>query len=455
MIELLITNKTNRIYISIFLFLFLIVSGNNLYSSIGLSLSLYVFLLFINNLGGTIPVIEFMSLLLAFQLIISTYNAYVTGFQHYRYGMAVSENEYMSITVPLFIAFLIPAMKYKKKFIVDDNTLSEYIASNPNLPFVLISIGIVSIFIRSSVPPALSFIFYLASLTIFIGAISILYSSTKYKWLIFIAIMLYPLIRSINSGMFGSTIYTYAFVGMFVIPKFNFSKSKILLYFIVLMFSITTIQAIKASYRDIIWKGYGGNKLELFWSLWKDQLFGQHPEVSSEEIENSINIRFNQGWIVSKIYAYIPKYSTGLNGKTIIEAIDASLLPRFISPRKKSGSDSKRDFELMTGLKLGKGTAMGTSILGEAYGNFVFWGGMAFMYVWGLFMAYITKIYNKLINKDLLFLLFIPLLYLMSIRAESTVLATLNWFVKSGIFILLIYYILKSLKVIRPNDISN
>lgn len=429
------------------LFLFLVTNGNYVSSSFGLALSLYIVLLFVNNLGKTIPVIEFMALLFVIQLILSPYYSYLTEFEHLRYSMAVSEDVYMGITVPLIFAFYLSAIFFRRKFYIDHEKLSDFLNRYPKFPFFLISIGILSLVLARIIPLSLAFLIHLSSFLLYVGAIAIIFSDSKNKWKIFFAIMLIPLFSSIYSGMFGGMIYIYTFVGMYVFTKLR--TKPIINGFIILaaVMFINTLQMVKTSYRELTW--YAGDhtnieKVEIFFDLWMNQLFESNPELEQTIIDESITIRYNQGWIVSNIYAYIPEFSEGLKGSSIISAIQASLIPRLLSKNKMTVKDTKEDFEKMTGIALTGNTSMAASLIGEAYGNFQFYGAMIFLFFWGLFMAYITVIYNRITTKYVYMIFFVPILYITLVRgSEGNFLTIMNWLVKSSFFLFFVLYIMK------------
>ena len=445
MINNLISKTSGRLLVSSLLFLYLIVTDNYLSTSIGLAFSLYIFLLFISNLSTSVPVIELMSLLYVIQLIVSPYYSYLTNFEYNRYMMSVSEEVYMNNTVPLIISFYIPAILFKKKFVINEGVLVRFLDNNPKFPYLLIAIGLGSMIFNTVLPVALAFIAYLLNLLLYIGAIAIIYTNYKHKWRIFVIIMLFPLFKSINTGMFGQMVYIYVFVAMFLFSKFRLKTTTNLMMIVLFVFLINTLQVIKSSYREIAWysrtlSNYG--KVELFFDLMVQQLFEADSPEDVQKLDETINIRYNQGWIVSNIYAYIPEFSSSLGGKTIFEAIEASLIPRFISSSKKTVNDTKRDFELMTGITLMGNTSMATSIIGEAYGNFELYGGMAFLFVWGLIMAYVTRIFNKVISKYPYMIFFVPIIYLTTVRgSEGNFITILNWLVKSSVFLFFMHKI--------------
>src|SRR5690606_4345750 len=105
------------------------------------------------------------------------------------------------------------------------------------------------------------------------------------------------------------------------------------------------IQLIKSSYRDIIYSGYSGNRLVLFLDILEDKVIN---EGVTEKEDQNINIRLNQGWIISAIMYNVPFKEPFSDGGTIAEAVSASILPRFLDKNKKMAG-GQENFEKFTG----------------------------------------------------------------------------------------------------------
>lgn len=158
----------------------------------------------------------------------------------------------------------------------------------------------------------------------------------------------------------------------------------------------------------------------------------------------NVNIRLNQGWIISAIMYNVPFREPFAGGSTIGEAVSASILPRFLDKNKKRAG-GQENFEKFTGLQIGSGTSMGLSIIGESYANFDIFGGIVFMGVWGLFLAWYWRGIVHFVRKYPLLLFFIPIIYLQVVKAETELVVVLNHLIKSSILIAL--FLLFSSKV--------
>ena len=66
----------------------------------------------------------------------------------------------------------------------------------------------------------------------------------------------------------------------------------------------------------------------------------------------------------------VPAKKPFVNGRTINEAIEASVLPRFLAPNKVGADQALINFKEITGLGLSKRASMGLSLIAEFYANY-------------------------------------------------------------------------------------
>src|SRR5690606_38855561 len=148
------------------------------------------------------------------------------------------------------------------------------------------------------------------------------------------------------------------------------------------------IQSVKYEFRNTIADGTlaGRTPTELFFDLIKDRITRLDEIFSDEAAMSVLNVRLNQGWIISAIIKNVPENEPFADGETILEAFRATLIPRFLDPEKKKAG-GQENFTRFTGLMLHGTTSMGTSIIGEAYANFGTVGSWVFMFFWGMFLS--------------------------------------------------------------------
>ena len=297
--------------------------------------------------------------------------------------------------------------------------------------------------IGSSLPAGLAFFAFIISNFKFAGAIILFFSDDQRLKPIFYASLVFLLFRAIQSTMFHDFILWTAFFYMFWALQFKPSRQKIVATLLIGAFSLTTLQTMKYAYRQQVWNGYSGSKIELFTGLVVDAILldGADQELLDGELNK---VRLNQGWIISAILDEMPQRTDFLKGETITDALSAAVLPRFLNPNKtKAGG--QENFRRFTGLELGEGTSMGISIIGEAYGNYGKNGGVVFMGIWGLFLSVFWNMVFKKTATNIVLLAFLPLLFLQVIKAETELVVVLNHLIKATIVVYLFFWAAKAL----------
>lgn len=413
----------------------------DIWSYIGLIMVFYVGYKFIKQLGTGLPILELMMLIAGLQWIVGAVIEYANPSMHYRYYMYVDQAEYMQFVVPAYSVFCIIIFLLLKKINrieVPINDLKYY--SQYGLRIFLI--GVFFDLTGSLFPGPLGFFAYILANFKYVGAIVLFFSENKKLKNIFYGVIAFLLLTSIVKAFFHDFILWSVFFYLFYAFKTKPSFLKIAGTFIVGGFFLLTLQTVKSAFRNEVWNNYSGNKVELFVSLVSDAIFPD--EMGAEEFDDEVgnNVRLNQGWIISAIIDNIPRNQDYLHGETIVDAVFSSLLPRFLNPNKAKagGRENFRDF---TGLELSSGTSMGISIIGEAYGNFAVFGGIMFMGVWGLFLGKFWVFLYRKVEGNIVFIAFLPLLFLQVIKAETELLVVLNHLIKSSIVVLAFIWFVK------------
>ena len=404
---------------------------------IGLLAVVLVFLRFVNSLGKSVPILELMLLLAGLQWIVGAFIEYVTPSRHYKYYMYVPEEVYMGYVVPAYLAFAGVVILGLKK--VDEVALK--IDAFPKVKSYGLKVFLIGVFfdiISGFLPGSLGFFAFIVANFKFAGAIILFFSDDPKLKKIFYGSLAYLFLSALQKAMFHDLILWTVFFYMFWAIKHKPSKQQIYLSIVIGVLSVSTLQTIKAAYRSQVWGGYQGNKLELFANLFIEEMFFSNAD-EEEEDENLNNVRLNQGWIISAIMDEIPRRVAYLDGATIVEAVMASILPRFLNPDKKKAG-GQENFRKFTGLQIADSTSMGISIIGEAYGNFKLAGGILFMAIWGYVIVLVWRpLYRKSL-KNIMFLAFLPIIFLQVVKAETELVVVLNHLVKASIVVFLFFW---------------
>ncbi len=419
---------------SIICFLLFFITGNLFWTSIGLGVTLFFFLSVINNMGEKIPIIDLMTAMAALQWIVGPYIDYHNGTTHYKYHMYVTEDVYMSFIVPAVILFRVGTNLYKDRINLDELEKRSHLLLEdyPKIPYILVIGGLIIPYISSFVPASLRFVFFILSNVKYIGAIYLMFSPRNDKWIIFGITMAFTAAASLAGGMFHDLLLWAMLTFTFIARELQIKLQSKIIFAIIGIFLAITIQTVKAQYRAKVWNGYQGNKLALFTGMALDQWAS--GTIFNPSNEDDINVRLNQGWIISAIMNHVPEHEPFADGETITDAISASLLPRFLAPNKKKAG-GQENFEKFTGLKLNQGTSMGISLAGEGWANYGYWGGLLFMFCWGVFISWF---WSKLINLSDNFptlLIWSPILFLQVVKAETEFVVVLNHLFKASILI--------------------
>ena len=454
------TTKQNLFLISIAYFLYAFLLSNYLLiTSIGLTFSVYISLLFLQKIGKEVPIKELIILIASFQWIIGAKIGYSIGKVHYRYYMYVDEETYMGYVVPGVILFYLGLSTIKSNFQRDRLALT-FEQNGENLlkiAKVVLVVGVSSFFISKLIRiPQLSFIFYLSSLLIYVATSYFMLIYPNRKRIIFLGALLFMLITSLQSGFFHDLIISAVFLVFFL-----FSANTTYLYKLsIITFGFAflyIIQVVKSEYREIIWKSQGDvGTIAAFVEVLEAEFaptsstapYKNLNESSAEEEQNNINTRLNQGWIISKVMENIPKNQDYYGGSTITEAIESAILPRFLFPNKKGADQALINFKNMSGIDLNKGTSMGLSLIGEFYGNYGVGGGWLAMFLYGLFIAATIKLLmQRIADGSPIILLWFLLFFFQVVKAETDFIKIINHLVKSILFFIFLKFALSKFNI--------
>lgn len=425
--------------------------GDYYLTALGLGLTVFVFLDFTEKLGKTIPILEVMLLIACLQWILGPYIDYKSTYHHFKYYMYVNEDVYMDLVVPSLILFSIPIYYFSKKidYLAFLNRI-QYIGITPKFAIYMIVTGLVLNLLFPFVPAELGFIVYLLSAMKFIGIIYLFFTNYKYKWVAFAGSFLAQLLASVAGGMFHDLLLwgLLLFIYLCIFYKLSFIQKLTIL--IVGFWAIFILQTIKGEYRNIIWKeGEHVNKVQVFIDAFvnKSKTFfvpnTQGVQYLDEESEaTAASYRLNQGWIISRIMFNIPDNTAFQNGATIRDAILTSLYLSAFAENKVVGG-GKETYLKLSGFELTSSTSMGVGIIGEAYGNFGVVGSYWFMLIWGFILGLYLFLLFKKSNDYYTLPLWIPVLFLQVVKAETDFYTVFNHLFKSTILVLAVLYFIR------------
>ena len=447
------TNKPLTILVSIIYFFYCYLLKDYIfYSSLGLAFSLYIFIDFVSKLGKTFPLKEFIVLIASIQWIVGAKISYSFGKAHHKYYMYVEEDVYMSYVVPGVIAMTLGLFIVRNHLSIDNiknsfSTTSK--KSHLTIAYTLVIIGLLASVSNKFISiGGLAFVLYLASLLLYVGIGYLFFILPKYKWYLFFITLGITFITSLGSGMFHNMLIIASFFIFLVTPKNTSFTTKLAVIFFGTFF-IYMLQVVKKEFREIIYSGKKVNPVEVFYDLIEREFLveketaaqplGAFQQKKEEEKESDANNRLNQGWIISRVLYNVPAKKPFLAGRTINEAIEASLLPRFLAPDKAGADQALINFKEITGLGLSKNASMGLSIIAEFYANYGIVVGWIAMFIYGLLISLTITFIIKVLGKNsYLIVIWLILFFFQVVKAETDFIKIFNHLVKSIIFFMIL-----------------
>jgi len=426
------------------------VSGQLFWTSVGLGFTLFIFLKLMMDMGKKIPIIELMTTLAALQWIVGPFIEYNKEIHHFKYFMYVEQGAFMAYVVPAVLVFWIGTRIFRSRTELEDinSEVNDLLDDNPFFPYIIIAAGALVPYLAPLFPPALGFVFYLLSTLKFIGIIYLIQSDSPFRWPIFWGLILFTVISSISAGMFHDLLLWAMLLFTFLAKEWNLKLTGKLTFAVIGILMAITIQGVKLEYRYAAWMGnYEGSKAMLFLSMAADEW--RTGEIFMPSYEIDMNVRLNQGWIISSIMYNVPQYEPFAKGNTIKDGIATSVIPRVLAPHKKRAG-GRENFRQFTGLSLSEGTSMGISMAGEGWANFGWLGGIVFMFFWGLFIGWFWRLLERLNRFFPTLLIWSPMLFLQVVKAETEFGVVLNHLIKATVVVLGLVMLIKWIWELKP-----
>jgi hypothetical protein len=317
--------------------------------------------------------------------------------------------------------------------------LKIYLKEHPYVGYVLAAIGLFAGFISKSLPSSLTFLMFLVTNLQYVGIYMILFSNSKFKWLVFTGIMGLATSAAVLQGMFGELVqwFMLSFLIIAMVVRIPMWGKTVVIS--IGVFLILLVQSTKEEYRMATWYASSvKSNSEIYNEIIMSRLASPSLLLGSGSVENAA-ARLNQGWIIARIMNYMPEKQPFVRGETIQTALYASLLPRFLAPTKaKAGG--RANFERFTGTPLPETTSMDISLVGEGYANFGYLGGIAFIFLVCLLYNWVIIMVIKLSMKNPALLVWIPFLFFQVMKAETDFATVFNYLTKAALVTFLVFY---------------
>ncbi|MDD4553482.1 MAG: hypothetical protein PHP04_04720 [Bacteroidales bacterium] len=413
-------------------------------SGLGLALCAGIAVKFFQDLGKRLEIRDLIAFMSVTQWILGPVLAYNVLPYDELYYMAVTEAEYMNFMVPLcyFMTHGLYLPLRDERIINEEDVdrVKSYIREHPWLGYILTVIGLTAGFISKSLPASLTFMMFLITNIQYVGMYMILFSDSRFRWLIFAGIMGLATFAAVLQGMFGELVqwFMLSFLVIALVVRIPM-WGKIALISIG-MFLILLVQSTKEEYRMATW--YAASEKSNS-AIYKEIIRSRISSPSSlfeSGVTQNMGARLNQGWIIARIMNHMPEKVGFVHGETIESALYASLLPRFLAPGKvKAGG--RANFERFTGTPLPETTSMDISLAGEGYANFGIVGGWAFIFLVSLLYNWVIVVVISHSKKYPTLILWIPILFFQVMKAETDFATVFNYLTKAAIITFLAFYL--------------
>lgn len=428
----------------------------NFKESFIIALQIYTFLRFINNIGHTVCFYDF----LCFSSVLTTLALPIVGYRIFNVNntyarvwlsyMRVPEDTYYDFVIPCNIVLIIgcnlliskiKSVDYQEIF----RRLEIYAADKGKAGIVLTAIGFVSSLFPTS-GNSLSFVFYLFSMLKYVGPIYVYFSNLRFRMLIFSGSIALFFMQALALGMFGEFLMYTSLTFMLLAFRFRLRFVTKFLCSLFLLFLVMMIQMTKPVYRQITWaaKTVEGlsvkenSEFEIFSTLFINRVTTP-SRLFVEEPLFKIYMRLNQGWLISRAMDYVPRVEPFADGETMIRTFGAIVIPRILWPDKPEAGGYE-NLSRFVGIKKKLRYSMNIGPYGEAYGNFGPIAGIGFVFLYALLLSYLLKL---LLVKSLeipSLLLWSPLLFYYTLTVETDIFGTINFVVKTGVFIVIVFW---------------
>ncbi|MFM7855011.1 MAG: hypothetical protein ACKO96_24565, partial [Flammeovirgaceae bacterium] len=362
--------------------------------------------------------------------------------------MKVNQTQFFEYTVPALFSLFFGVFLFNR-----DLPLKKIV--NKIDPELALNLGYLLLFISISVQFALqigfgvlSSIAYFTYYLRYVSAFCFLFSKSKIKYPIVIAIYLSLVFEALRGGVFIDFIVWSIYFFFVLALRFDFPLIARMGFILMGFLTLLIIQTVKSDYRKTLWsktdvKAARGDADEL------DILTAEVGERSTEDIQTDGAIRtfrrLNQGWHLAKVLNTVPNRVPFANGEEMFSDVVSSIVPRIFYQNKKAIHTNEK-FRKYTGHKLAKGTSMTIGILGDFYINFGRAGSFIMLFAFGGLVAVLFRFFIiKYVIDDPINFVWIPFMFTYLIRADNDFYSFSNGLLKGFLIFLFFNYVKKTL----------
>ena len=432
----------------------LIITDISVLESASLSFSLYSFIIYLYFVGKRINVLELVVFVFSMQLLFMP----VLTFFISPGMMVLDSDEYLSYNLPA-VLFLYLGLEVSIYKLPEHELLLENVKKNlngkSNISVILFFVGFLGTILSLFAPLSMKRIVDMFATSLYISVLYSYYSNGRYKYLILSLTLLLMVVQTIREGMFNHFFYWGLLWISFITVGKKFYDTVIFKMSIVLIgiFFIAFIQSIKFEYRQATWGDNLGERRadpKLMQDLVIDRLTNLDKIMNINESDLSISLmsfsRLNEGHLVAQAMWYVPRFEPYADGELLLHFF-YPFVPRLFWPDKPKtgGYDNMKRY---TNVVNSVNTSTNISPVGEAYVNFGSFGGVIFMFLYGVLFSFFFRYIVKLSEDRPTLILWIPSLFVgLIIGSETDVLTTWGTFVTASIFLIVFLQILRRFNI--------
>lgn len=406
-------------------------------SSLGVGVFLYVVTRFLMEWGHEIPINTLILLTAGLQWIVGPLLSYSGIAPHYKYFMYVPEARYMTLAVPGYLSmvlgvYLFHATKHRAQLTTIRDRAEAILHRNDVIPIAITALGVVASALGQIAPGGLRFALFLVGEAKYVGVLYFIFSGRRERWVVFASLLAFAALSALDEAMFHNLFLWTVLLLLYLGLVFRWSATTRLVLVLVGVVLLAGLLSVKREYRYTLWdREYEGNKAVLMGHLLNERMNAKKDARTDAITE--IVIRINQGWIISRIMEQVPEVTPFARGDTVRSAVLSSFLPRLLFP-DKAEAGGRVNFARFTGYEL-EGTSMGLSLVGEGYANFGRAGACVFLFLYGAMISLLFRGLYSLALKIPTLILWMPLIFLQVIKAETELLVVLNHLTKSVVIV--------------------
>jgi len=370
------------------------------------------------KLGDRIPVRNLIGTMFSLNYLLSPVLMYLWlgSFGDELQTMKVNPQEYFSYAIPAILLFIIGLNIGSKA--EEEQMNSKEIESitdrYPQLPIILIIVGVAASILSRYVPSFLTLIFSTIGYLKVSGLFLSILSKRGFKVWYFLLSYGLMIFESLTSSMFNDFLNMLFFLGFFLCLRYKPPQIVKLSGILAGILLVIFIQMIKFPLRNAVGAGFNIEKLG------EAVKRGQSNSAQRTGEEKVLNIvaRVNQGWFFSSTVSYYQQGGYDFQrGNHAVILLQTAILPKFLAPDRIDVGDPVL-FNKYSGHFVDVGTSMALGVLSDGFIDFGY-NGIFIVFLFSLILNFFIKFYHKLNDKFFLAKIFSPLGLFYAIRPDN------------------------------------